>query len=90
MRKIARLLIVLTLSFSIFAQSITPERPLMGFTAAGSELERALEGRFDATLNPGDLSVWQKRLSARPHHVGSPYDKENAEFIAGPLSLVGI
>jgi N-acetylated-alpha-linked acidic dipeptidase len=22
-----------------------------------------------------------KRLSARPHHVGSPYDKENAEWI---------
>lgn len=22
-----------------------------------------------------------KKLSARPHHVGSPYDKENAEFI---------
>ena len=24
-----------------------------------------------------------KRLSARPHHVGSPYGKENAEFMAG-------
>jgi hypothetical protein len=22
-----------------------------------------------------------ERLSARPHHVGSPYDKENAEWI---------
>jgi len=22
-----------------------------------------------------------RRLSARPHHVGSPYDKENAEWI---------
>ena len=22
-----------------------------------------------------------KRLSARPHHVGSPYDKDNAEWI---------
>ena len=24
-----------------------------------------------------------KRLSARPHHVGSPYDHDNAEFLAG-------
>ena len=23
------------------------------------------------------------RLAARPHHLGSPYGKENAEFIAG-------
>ena len=55
----------------------------MGFTAAGSEQERALEARFDATLNADDLRTWLKRLSARPHHVGSPYDKDNAEFIAG-------
>src|SRR5262249_28235385 len=26
---------------------------------------------------------WMKRLSARPHHLGSAYDKENADFIAG-------
>ena len=83
MRKIARLFLVLALSFSMFAQSTTSDRTLMGFSAVGSEQERALETRFDATLNAGNLSTWQKRLSARPHHVGSPYDKDNAEFIAG-------
>ena len=31
-----------------------------------------------------------KRLAARPHHVGSPYDKDNADFIAGPLQVVGL
>ena len=30
----------------------------MGFTAAGSEQERALEARFDATLNADDLRTW--------------------------------
>ncbi len=30
-----------------------------------------------------------KRLSARPHHVGSPYDKENAEWIAAKFKEFG-
>jgi N-acetylated-alpha-linked acidic dipeptidase len=34
-------------------------------------------------LNRDNLRDWMHRLSARPHHLGSPYDKENAEFIAG-------
>ena len=89
MRKLARLLIVLALSFSIFAQSTTPERQLMGFSVAGSEQQRAVESRFDAALNAENLRTWLKRLSARPHHVGSPYDKDNAEFIAGLLRSWG-
>jgi N-acetylated-alpha-linked acidic dipeptidase len=30
-----------------------------------------------------------QRLTAHPHHLGSPYDKENAEFIAGQLRSWG-
>jgi len=30
-----------------------------------------------------------QRMSARPHHVGSPYDKDNAEWIAGELKSWG-
>ena len=61
----------------------------MGFTAAGSEQQRALESRFDSSLKAENLRTWLKRLSARPHHVGSPYDKDNAEFIAGLLRSWG-
>ncbi len=57
--------------------------PLLGFSAAHAADERALEARFDAALRREELAPWLKRLSARPHHLGSPYDKENAEFIAG-------
>ncbi|HYX42944.1 MAG TPA: transferrin receptor-like dimerization domain-containing protein, partial [Pyrinomonadaceae bacterium] len=32
---------------------------------------------------------WLKRLSARPHHVGSPYGKENAEFLAAQFRSWG-
>jgi N-acetylated-alpha-linked acidic dipeptidase len=44
--------------------------------------QRALEARFDARLNRDDLRNWMQRLSARPHHIGSPYGRENAEFLA--------
>ncbi|HYL05780.1 MAG TPA: PA domain-containing protein, partial [Thermoanaerobaculia bacterium] len=59
------------------------EAPLLGFSAAHAAEERALEARFDAALNREELAPWLKRLSARPHHLGSAYDKENAEFMAG-------
>jgi N-acetylated-alpha-linked acidic dipeptidase len=61
----------------------TAEAPLLGFSAAHAAEERALEARFDAALRREELAPWLKRLSARPHHLGSAYDKENAEFIAG-------
>src|SRR2546423_1004724 len=67
----------------------TDERPLLGFDRAGATEERALEARFDATLKREDLRAWLKRLSARPHHVGSPYGKENAEFIAAQFRAWG-
>ncbi|MBA2494769.1 MAG: M28 family peptidase, partial [Acidobacteria bacterium] len=44
--------------------------------------QKTLEAKFDASLKKENLREWMKRLSARPHHVGSPYDKENAKFIA--------
>jgi len=57
--------------------------PMLGFSPEHAADERALEARFDAALRREELAPWLKRLSARPHHLGSPYDKENAEFIAG-------
>src|SRR5499426_1875953 len=56
--------------------------PLLGFDPDGSSRERALEKQFDSVIKKDDLRDWMKRLSARPHHLGSAYDKENAEFIA--------
>jgi N-acetylated-alpha-linked acidic dipeptidase len=58
-------------------------KPLIGFTASGADKERALEAQFDAAVKKDNLETWLRRLAARPHHVGSPYDKDNAEFMAG-------
>ncbi|WP_310396507.1 transferrin receptor-like dimerization domain-containing protein [Hymenobacter sp.] len=58
-------------------------KPLLGFTAATAATEYQLEAQFDAQLRAENLRQWMKRLAARPHHVGSPHDKDNAEFMAG-------
>ncbi len=50
---------------------------------------REIEARFDALLRADNLRDWMKRLAARPHHLGSPYDKENAEFIAAQFKAWG-
>jgi N-acetylated-alpha-linked acidic dipeptidase len=61
----------------------TGQPPLSGFDRDGSARERTLEKQFDSFISKDDLRDWMKRLSARPHHLGSPYGKENAEFMAG-------
>jgi N-acetylated-alpha-linked acidic dipeptidase len=63
--------------------------PLIGFSDARAAEERALEARFDAGLSPGEIRGWLKRLSARPHHLGSPYDRDNAEYLAGLFRSFG-
>jgi N-acetylated-alpha-linked acidic dipeptidase len=67
----------------------SPPEGLLGFSAARVAGQRSLEQRFDAALDPAELKEWMRRLSARPHHLGSPYGKENAEFIAAQFRAWG-
>jgi N-acetylated-alpha-linked acidic dipeptidase len=69
---------------STLALSAAPaEEPvsLQGFSSNAAQAERDWEGKFRSIPSPDNLRDYMKRLSARPHHVGSPYDKENAEWI---------
>lgn len=88
----ARFTVAFVLLFAIIAQAAPPspaDQPLLGFDPGSAAAERALEARFDAALNANDLRAWLKRLSARPHHLGSPYGKDNAEFIAAQFRAWG-
>jgi N-acetylated-alpha-linked acidic dipeptidase len=73
--------LVFLLSCSVLAQTM-PNKPLMGFSNENSERQKSLEAKFDSVLKAENLRNWMKRLAARPHHVGSAYGKQNAEFIA--------
>ena len=62
---------------------------MLGFDSSNAAREESFESKFDSILKRENLRDWMKRLSAHPHHVGSPYDKENAEFIAAQFRSWG-
>src|SRR5581483_7112963 len=52
-----------------------------GFTREHSRTQRDRETKFKNGVSPDNLRESMRRLTARPHHVGSPYDKDNAEWM---------
>src|SRR5436853_2595736 len=68
---------------------IAEEQPLFGYSAESSRAERQWEEKLRAIPSPENLRAYMQRLSARPHHVGSPYDKDNAEWIAAKFKEFG-
>ena len=53
---------------------------LTASTAAQSN-STAWDAKLRDLVQASNIRASVERLSARPHHVGSPYDKENAEWI---------
>jgi N-acetylated-alpha-linked acidic dipeptidase len=72
-----------------WAQNAPTNEPLLGFTAQSSVTERQWEQKFQQIPDPKLMRGYMQRLSARPHHVGSPYDKENAEWILSQFQAWG-
>src|SRR6201990_2371451 len=63
--------------------------PLLGYTKPDSGTQRSWETKFRDGIVPGNIRENMRRLSARPHHVGSPYDKDNAEWILSRFKDAG-
>ncbi len=63
---------------------------LRGYWAQDSQTERDWEGKFMAIPQPDNMRAYMKHLSAYPHHVGSPYDKSNAEWILSKFREFGL
>jgi len=85
----SRLLLSALAAASLLSAAPPDDQALLGFDGPGAEAERRLEERLDALVRAENLRDSLKRLAARPHHLGSPYDKENAEFIAAQFSSWG-
>ena len=89
MRYALIILAMLTLVvWSVPAQQPTPAT-LAGFSAVTSKIEQEWEQKFRALPSPDNLRDDMKLLSAHPHHVGSIYDKNNAEWIASKFKEWG-
>src|SRR5664279_6368458 len=82
-RSAAVVLMFGTLYSQLLAQApvAAPKPPVLGFTTQSSAQEVEWENKFNAIPSPQLMREYMQRLSARPHHVGSPYDKDNAESI---------
>src|SRR4051794_33522479 len=80
--------ISLLLPLVVAAQSTT-NKPLEGFRPDAARQEVDLEARYDRTLNRQSLDAWMKRMTAEPHHVGSPGSKKVADFIADQFKSWG-
>ena len=86
--KIMRPLLALLLCSTLLHPQ-TPPRPIAGFLPDSAQRELDLEAKFDQTLDRQNFQQWLKRLSAKPHHVGSPGSKATAEFIAAQFKSWG-
>src|SRR5262245_42327722 len=47
------------------------------------------DAKFRAIPQASNIRTAMERLSARPHHVGSPYDKDNAEWLLARFKEYG-
>lgn len=57
------------------------EPSLRGFTDESSREQRRWEARFRALPKTDAMRETMRRMTARPHHAGSPYGKDNAEWM---------
>jgi N-acetylated-alpha-linked acidic dipeptidase len=83
---------LLSLLLSAVGLAIAPapaDTPLRGFFPQSVQAQRDLESRFKAMTEPARMRDAMQRLSARPHHVGSAYDKDNAEWILAQFKSYG-
>ncbi len=55
---------------------------IMGFTDTNAANQIAWEKQFDLQMSTRNPDTWMQFLTSHPHHVGSPQDKANAEYIA--------
>ena len=74
-------LIVALVFFPLLTQAAEPTTPLDGYSPAASVAERDWEAKFRALPSADNQREFMRRLTARPHHVGSSYDKDNAEWL---------
>lgn len=88
-------LIIITVFFSCTQKlAIESELPRIKMVstfdiALDKSKQNELELQFDKVLNPQNLDTWMKHMSSKPHHVGSPWSKQNAEYAANKFKEWG-
>ena len=73
----------------VAATPLPDDTPIRGFTTASSRVQRDWEGKFKVIPEPSRMREAMRRLAARPHHLGSPYGKDNAEWLKAQFESYG-
>ena len=73
--------IILSIATLLSTHLYSQDQNLSGFRKESAKAHLEAEKKFDGYLQTSNLNGWMKKLSARPHHLGSPFGKESAEFI---------
>ncbi len=77
-----RLVIIAAVSLSSLALGPKPlDPPMLGFTEETAAQELELESRFDALLRAENLREWMQLATVEPIYVGSPHNKEMADWM---------
>jgi N-acetylated-alpha-linked acidic dipeptidase len=91
----ARIFAAFALSASLALSPLSPrviadDQPLLGYSADSSRTERQWEEKMRAIPSTGNLRAYMQHLTAHPHNVGTPRDKEYAEWIAAKFKEFGL
>src|SRR5438874_278200 len=62
---------------------------LLGYSSQNSQQQKDWEKKFRDGIVPDNIRENMRRLSARPHNVGSTYEKDNAEWILSKFKEYG-
>ncbi|MGA1977857.1 MAG: transferrin receptor-like dimerization domain-containing protein [Bacteroidales bacterium] len=71
----------ITVFLVFIIQSAIAQTKIVGFFDRNTDKELRVESAFDRNLSKVNIGETIKKLSAKPHHIGSPGDKENSEYI---------
>src|SRR5436305_14223392 len=88
MRKLTS--VVLLVSMLVLPLCAQQTNLYFGYTPQSANAEREWETKFRAIPDSKLQRDYMQRLSARPHHVGSAYDKANAEWILARFKEWGL
>ena len=90
MRRLTALALICTFILPVSVFATDDQSELVGYSPSSSQTERQWEQKFRAIPDTANQREYMQRLSAHPHHVGSPYDKDNAEWILAHFKQWGL
>lgn len=89
MRRLAFLLVLICCFPLLTIGQQEEQAQLAGFFGNSSAAEQNWEQKFRAIPSPQNMIADMKLLAAHPHHVGSPYDKYDGEWLLAQYKKFG-